>query len=87
MSPKYKNKKVWTLHLSDTVIHQFRLHLSWVVKIREPNIFQCTRLQIGTTIIQLFKTDKMLNKLIRIIREKEIHESYVRFHMEDSYEI
>ena len=69
VSKKYRNE-YWTLHLSDSVIHQLRLHLSWIV-IRDPSVFHLTRLQIGLKILSVFKKHKILRKLLKTIRSNE----------------
>ena len=69
VSRKYRNE-YWTLHLSDSVTHQLRTHLSWVV-IKDPSVFHLTRLQIGLKVLSVFKTHKMLRKLLKTIRSDE----------------
>ena len=60
----------WTLHLCDSVIHELRVHLSWVV-IKDPTVFHLTRLQIGKKILEMFKQKKILRKNLKIIRNEE----------------
>ena len=69
VSKKYKNK-YWTLHLSDPVIHEFRVHLSWVV-VKDPSVFYLTRLQIGIKILKIFKKRKILEKQIENVKRDE----------------
>ena len=74
---KYRNE-YWTLHLSDSVIHELRVHLSWVV-VKDPTVFHLTRLQIGKKILMVFKQKKILRKLLKIIRNDE---NTLNIHME-----
>ena len=66
---KYRNE-YWTLHLCDSVIHELRVHFSWVV-VKEPTVFHLTRLQIGKKILKIFKQKKILRKNLEIIRNEE----------------
>ena len=66
---KYRNE-YWTLHLCDSVIHELRVHLSWVV-VKDPTVFHLTRLQIGKKILKIFKQKKILRKNLEIIRNEE----------------
>ena len=43
---------VWTTHLSQSVIHELRVHLSWTLGIRT---FRWSKEAIGTRIILLFQ--------------------------------
>ena len=80
ISRKYRNK-YWTIHLPNAVIHQFRVHLSWIQK-NDSRVYLWTRVEVGKNIIKLLKLNKKLNKLIRTVREEE---NNVRIYME--YEI
>ena len=66
---KYRNE-YWTLHLSNSVIHKLRVHLSWVV-IKDPTVFHLTRIQIGMQILKTFKQKKILRKMLKIVRKNE----------------
>ena len=67
ISKKYKNK-YWTLHLSDSVMYDLRLHLSWV---RGEDVFLWNRQQIGNCILKIFKERKILKKLIENVQKDE----------------
>ena len=69
ISRKYRNKH-WTTHLPTTVIHQLRVHLSWIQK-NDSRVYVWTRVEVGKKIIKLLKKNKKLNKLIRTIRKME----------------
>ena len=65
-----ERNQYWTLHLSDSVIHELRVHLSWVV-IKDSGVFHLTKLEIGIKILMIFKNRKILRKLLKIIRKDE----------------
>ena len=67
ISNKYRNK-YWTLHLSDSVMYDLRLHLSWV---RVEDVFHWKKQQIGECILKIFKARKILGKLIENIKKDE----------------
>ena len=67
ISKKYTNK-YWTLHLSDSVMYDLRLHLSWV---RGEDVFLWNRQQIGNCILKIFKERKILKKLIQNVQKDE----------------
>ena len=67
---KKERNQYWTLHLSDSVTHELRVHLSWVL-VKDPSAFHLTRLQIGMKILKIFKQRKILRKLLKVIRQDE----------------
>lgn len=78
VSRKHKKNWCWTLHLSDSVIHQLRVHLSWVV-IKDPSVFHLSNLEIGHKILSVFKRRKILRKLLYNICS---HETIINMYME-----
>ena len=69
ISKRQKNK-YWTLHVSEPVMFEMRLHLSWVLVGK--NVFRWTRIKMGKMILKLFKKYKVLNDLIETVRRDEI---------------
>ena len=62
----YETDKIWTTNLSEQVINDLRLHLSWDLGIRT---FDWNREAIGTRIIHRFKELGILLFITKIIMD------------------